>query len=534
MRLRSLAAAVVAVLPASAAPAVAGGLILPGTGAISTSRAGAAIASADDGEALAQNPAGLAKASGTTITLSSAIISYSMEFTRRGTYDNIPDADFSYEGQPFATVKNQAKAPLGFGSYQPVPIVAVVTDLGGRVPNLHVAAGVYAPNAYPFRNMNNTNGQEYVFNGDFNRAPPPSRYDVIEQKGAILMPSIGVAYRIAPNLDVGARFSAAFAEIESTTAVWGQPGNVVEDVRKDALINIKAKDTFAPAWGVGVTYRPSANLELAATYNSQLTIHAQGDATNQRGPLVAINNEPFELGPAVNQVRCAPGGSFQAQKACVDFALPMTATLGGRYKLLGADGRLKGDIELNVGWENWSADLVKTYRVVVDADVYINGESQLGLKDNALRHNFKDVFTARLGGSYHIPQGDNTIIVRGGIGHDTAAAKTGWLRADIDGAARTTFAVGGAFRAKRFQVDVGGGFVYEGSPSNPGTCNIIDPSGAVAGCNMDGFERPLDERNGPDPIDPLVIPSQQAESPIAQGDYKAHYVMFMLGMSTWF
>jgi hypothetical protein len=51
---------------------------------------------------------------------------------------------------------------------------------------------------------------------------------------------------------------------------------------------------------------------------------------------------------------------------------------------------------------------------------------------------------------------------------------------------------------------------------------------------MDGFERPLDERNGPDPIDPLVIPSQQAESPIAQGDYKAHYVMFMLGMSTWF
>ncbi|MGE0401366.1 MAG: hypothetical protein AB7T06_31980, partial [Kofleriaceae bacterium] len=42
----------------------AGGLFLPGSGATSTSRAGAAVASADDGEALSINPAGLAKSSG--------------------------------------------------------------------------------------------------------------------------------------------------------------------------------------------------------------------------------------------------------------------------------------------------------------------------------------------------------------------------------------------------------------------------------------------------------------------------------------
>ena len=59
------------VLPAGLAEA--GGLLLPGSGAISTSRAGAAVASADDGEALALNPAGLAKAKGTTITASAAI-----------------------------------------------------------------------------------------------------------------------------------------------------------------------------------------------------------------------------------------------------------------------------------------------------------------------------------------------------------------------------------------------------------------------------------------------------------------------------
>ena len=40
--------------------AAAGGLLLPGAGAVSTSRAGAAVASAADGEGLVLNPAGIA------------------------------------------------------------------------------------------------------------------------------------------------------------------------------------------------------------------------------------------------------------------------------------------------------------------------------------------------------------------------------------------------------------------------------------------------------------------------------------------
>jgi hypothetical protein len=51
---------------------------------------------------------------------------------------------------------------------------------------------------------------------------------------------------------------------------------------------------------------------------------------------------------------------------------------------------------------------------------------------------------------------------------------------------------------------------------------------------MDGNETPVEDRNGPDPINPIVNPDQQAENPVAQGDYKAHYLMFMVGMSTWF
>jgi hypothetical protein len=159
--------------------------------------------------------------------------------------------------------------------------------------------------------------------------------------------------------------------------------------------------------------------------------------------------------------------------------------------------------------------LASTYRVV-DADVYVETspgmlESSLGLKDNEIRHESKDTFSFRLGGSYHIPSGANTVILRGGIAHDTRYAKDGWLRADVDGAARTMFAVGGAFRTKKFQIDGGFGFVYEGTQDNPGTCNILVDTPTEIGCNNDGNERPVQDRRGLDPINPLVVANQQRE-----------------------
>ncbi len=33
----------------------------------------------------------------------------------------------------------------------------------------------------------------------------------------------------------------------------------------------------------------------------------------------------------------------------------MTAQLGGRYKFLDADGKQRGDVELDLDWEHWGA-----------------------------------------------------------------------------------------------------------------------------------------------------------------------------------
>ena len=194
-----LAAGAAAALAAPGA-AAAGGLFLPGTGVISTARAGAAVASTDDGEALSVNPAGLAKARGTTITVGAALVTYSMRFTRHGAYDDVAAADrLGFEGQPYRTIENEPEPPLGIGTFQPLPVIAIASDLGGLVPNLHVAAGLYTPTGYPFRDM--TDGYEFNDPAAAGTPPPPTRYDVMTAESQLLFPSVAAAYRVLPGLD---------------------------------------------------------------------------------------------------------------------------------------------------------------------------------------------------------------------------------------------------------------------------------------------------------------------------------------------
>jgi long-subunit fatty acid transport protein len=554
----------IAALAALPRLAAAGGLLLPGAGAVSTSRAGAAVASADDGEALVLNPAGIAKATGTTITLTAAIFDYAMTFQRRGTYDAVPGESYPYAMQSFAPVNNDA-SPLGIGGLLPVPVIAVLSDLGGRVPGLHVGAGVYAPNSYPFRDLCTDLGsgagcQKYQFNSNPNIPPPPTRYDVMKQEAAVFLPSIAAAYRILPQLDIGLRLSWGFANLKSTTGLWGVPDNYDEDIKKDSTLTTDVTDRFVPGFGLGVTYRPTPNLEFAANYSSELDIHAKGTATSQLGPSATLGVVPLMIAPRTGTcdpaAPPAPDGTTDL-KACTDLAIPMTAQLAARYKFLDAAGKLKGDVELDLDWENWgkrcsSADFnggnaghcvsPGDYRAVIDAEARsgVPGVPTLVLHEQDIQHGFRDTYAARIGGSYRLsvgaPRDDgnrNEVILRGGLGYETAAATTGWLRADIDGAARTTITVGAAYRMQRFEVSVGGGAILEGSPSNPnvgGGSAPCNPTSASTDKTCNGQTT----HQGPDPLNPLIEADAQALNPVSQGDYKSHYLVFMLGVSAWF
>src|SRR5580765_782621 len=95
--------------------ASAGGLLLPGAGAVSTARAGAATVAAEEGEALTLNPAGIARVEGTVITFGISAIDYAMSFQRNGTYDPITEESVPYAGMRYPTIENSPKPPLGIG-----------------------------------------------------------------------------------------------------------------------------------------------------------------------------------------------------------------------------------------------------------------------------------------------------------------------------------------------------------------------------------------------------------------------------------
>ncbi|MDB4952843.1 MAG: Long-chain fatty acid transport protein [Myxococcales bacterium] len=536
--------------------ASAGGLFLPGSGSISTARAGAGVASADDGEALALNPAGIAKSKGTVISIGIAAFDYIMSFQRNGNYDALANDATSYEGQRYPVVENDPHPPLGIGPVQPVPAIAIITDLGQDIPALrsalagevHGALGLYAPSAYPFRNMSKVNGKTYTFNADFADPPPPSRYDILQQEAAIILPSVALSYspHFIPGLDLGGRFSLGMAQLKSTVAVWGQPANYEEWIKADGTVTLDAKQNFMPAWSLGAAYHPTPTIEFGAQYVAQMDIHAKGTALAANGPAVTLSGAAIVIVPPPDNVaRCAPGGTTALLKGCVDLALPATATIGGRYKFLDGDGKMKGDIELDVDWENWSSDRVTNYLVVIDGQVATvsNPMNGIDLKDNLVRHGLQDTYAARLGGSWTIPVEEQAVIVRGGLSYDTAAAKPGWERADIDGAARTMIAAGASYKMKRTQVDLGFGVILEGTRTDSRTCNptgmAIPGGGTETGCKPDGTtgtgtDQLPDQRKGPDPINPLLGTNSQFENPVNAGTYKSHYLVFTLGFKTWF
>jgi long-subunit fatty acid transport protein len=409
--------------------------------------------------------------------------------------------------------------------------------------------------------MNTVNGKPYFVPDattgfafpTFGDPPPPTRYDIIHEEAAVILPSLAVAYSVTPQLDLGVRLSAGFASLKSTVALWGVPGNYEEWNKQDALFTLDAKDNFIPAYGFGATYRPTPEIELGANWTSPIEIHAEGDTANSNGPNVSLNGAPVYLLPAAPGTElCAKGGVAGKLKGCADVKLPMTAQLGGRYKMLDTAGKLKGDVELDVDWERWgeTCDYNKDPTCLNPSDFHVTVDgiiatqptatSGLPLKTNLIQHGLQNTYAVRLGGSYVVPMDASSIVVRGGVGYDTKAARTGWERVDLDGAARTTIGAGASYKLPKWSFDAGFAVILEGTRTQNRNCNPSSAAGMM-GCNGDGTEGAVDGygtggpvRQGPDPLNPLLAPNVQAENPVNQGTFSSHYLMIMFGASTRF
>src|SRR5262249_39247658 len=157
-------------------------------------------------------------------------------------------------------------------------------------------------------------------------------------------------------------------------------------------------------------FRPTPAIEIGLNYASELDVHAKGTAVSQLGPSAGLPPLTVQTVPVADaDARCAPGGTPAELKACVDLAIPMNLQIGGRYKFLDEAGKMKGDVELDLDWEQWGkscsdADLgdgkctsPSDYRVVVDATtvvVLMDGTMLPGipLHDAAVKHGLKNSY----------------------------------------------------------------------------------------------------------------------------------------------
>lgn len=503
----------------AAGAAHAGALYVPGYGPQAQGRAGAFLVKADDVSALAHNPAGLARAEGNMAQLGANFLRLSLSFQRAGHY---PEAEGEpYEGEPYPEISDQSRPTFGFGGFQAVPVIGFVSDLGDPDLGLRIAGGLITPKGYPERRF----APDYEFEAE-GVAPPPQRYDVMEQTALKAGPSIAAGYQVTDDLDVGARFTWGIARLEATSYVWGV-NNYDEYISRDGVFEVDAWDYFVPNFGVGARYRPAAGWELGASYQSPAQADARGEGAAFLGEELGLPGQRDEIVPAHDNPLCAAGGEVDALKTCVDFKLPQVFGVGARRVWRDERGE-RADIELNVKWENWSSGTASDYELAVDGRSDLTG---IRLQEQRLRHNFRDTYSFRLGGSYAFRAGrERDVIASAGAAYDTAAAPTQYNRLDIDGNARATLGVGLAYATSRMRLDFAGGAVLQ--PDR--TVESCVTSAAAPSCDGSASPRTPVEREQPDPIQPLRDRDNQAQSPFNGGDYSSSYAMFSVGVTTWF
>ncbi len=514
-----------------AASAHAGGITSPGYGSQAQPRAGAFVAKANDPSAIFHNPAGLAKLKGTIIQLGINLINFSQTFQRAGTIDDCPTGvamcpvgGLPYAGQPYEKIENLSHGGVSLGDFAVVPLISASSDFGLDLP-LVFGAGIFAPGA---GSADRDYAPGYQIPSGFDPSgapPPPGRYDVLSQEVVVIYPSVAAAYSINDKIDVGARVSWGLGELKAETSLWGLR-NFEEWEGHDAQFKTEATDGFIPAFGFGAMYRPRSDFEFGLNFRSGSSVRAKGIGSAVQG--YAVIDDVLE--PKVNgPFACGPGGNAAQFTTCLNLDLPMVATIGGRWIQRDADGSERADVEVDVQWENWSAS--KDTTILIDARTVTY---PLGLPPAKVHHGFVDVFSFRLGGSYTLPVADDALSVRGGVAYDTKTAPVSWTRLDQDGFARTTLGAGLAYDLPKWRFEVSGGAILEGTRTvDHGGCN---PTIDDVGCELDNRETDIDDRNAPDPAQPIGDEADNtvAQSPFNAGVYEQGYIVFGVGVTTWF
>ena len=434
MRTTGLAGVVCSIVCA-VAPLVAhaGGYEVPDNGTEALGRGGAFVAKADDGTALQYNIAGLARQRGTRITLDLNLIYNDIAFTRAGVYPGDPsDMRTPFAGQPYPTVHNS-------DNLFPAPFLGVSTDFGW-FKRWTFGFGIYGPPSAGKRNYN-VNGETppaEVTLPNGMKAPGPARYDIARTDLLIIFPTLAAAFHATRWLDVGLALQMVYGSfnlMSASTTPLGRTNCPTPDFPGcDSYADIKTSG-YSVTGLVSILAHPTDWIDVGATYRPPVFMTSEG----------TLHAVP----PPLNPIKLADSPvTFESN-------LPMWLRVGGRVIKRWPDGSERADLEVDLTWENWSAEQ-KSHIYSPDFTLGPGGE----LNADVL-HKYRDTFGVRVGGAYNHPFKENLVATgRLGAYFDSAATHYANTRLDFNTAAKYGLTVGGGVRWRGLQVNLAYAFVY--------------------------------------------------------------------------
>jgi hypothetical protein len=296
---RVLRFAVIACVCLAARRAAAGGLEYAGAGAESLARGGATTALADDPMVLSTNPAGLAELRGNQIMVD---IQYTamhacvdpIGYYGWGVYNGGTPARLTAGGQTLNLNLNDGKPGPADSYYTgkldtvcmrpntlPIPQLGFTFRVSEK---LGVGFGLMFPAATPQGQWGGENG---IINTPAGLRPAPTRYMQMNSGTLGVFPTVGLGYRLAKWLRIGAAFEWGIVNVDNLNMAVVTSGT---GPATDILAHIKATDWFIPAVNASIHIVPIDALDIVAGFRAQGDLDATGSLFLTTGVFNPVQN----------------------------------------------------------------------------------------------------------------------------------------------------------------------------------------------------------------------------------------------------
>lgn len=492
MKVRVLALGAVGVLSMlSLAPATARATNItefPDNGSEQMGRGGAWIARASDPLATIFNPAGLA-GQPSRVTIQNNTIFEHTCFTRvKATNDTTQDPLVNPDGT-YPRVCNDISPTVN-------PQIGATIKLTDRLGLGLLVIGPSSAGEKTFPDfVNDSTGRPQA---------APGRYLLIQQKGIILFPTVGVGYEVVDNLRLGASFSWGFSRLSLTSATTSLNADKTTPAGNDTRATIQVKDYFVPGFTVGGIYSATPEIDIAGWFKWSDAIRATGDVGtvanfySQQPSKIRNGDTIFEDCGTGTTAAIATKPCGNGDNGHVKIAIPMEAKVAFRYHkprvmpvevaappppapVTPEEGPPAGDlaaqppppapvvaarasshvrdplatdvfdIEADLTWANNSALDTIDIRFPGDASgrgtLPVAGVAGGEIPPNAdQKRGYKDVFGIRVGGDFNVVP--DKLAIRGGGFFETSALEPQYQNIDFAAPSRFGLSLGATYRIR--------------------------------------------------------------------------------------